>query len=237
VTGLEADVSRARGEGLDAVAEFDEAPKSAAVTATEAVTADEKRRTRDRQRKQLQRERGRDQDASHVENRPGGQPEGKPNANPFQGVRSRFGSWAKKLAEPIGVTEARRQLWHIHVGAARVLRSEAELGEDDFEEAAVAFEEMANQWPGFEVLRLVLRLAAPLILIGALWMVWAHILRETPWLQAWLDRRRRPHVVEDQPEPAPSRDPVGGAPPPDGQPAVEPDEHPPLINMARLRGR
>jgi len=100
------------------VAEIESGPKTAPVPDTATVTADEKRREGDRLRKQKQRERERDQETAHIDNKPGGQPQppkDKPSRNPFAGLRN---SWAKKIGEPVGPTEARRQLWHIHVGVA-----------------------------------------------------------------------------------------------------------------------
>lgn len=233
------------------MSELEEPQPGAPVTSTAAVTAAERRREQDRARKQRQRDRERDQAATHVEQKGGGQPkrdpaperDSPPRSNPFAGVRSAAGSWAKKMAEPVGPTEARRQLWHIHMGFARILRSTADLAEDDFNEAGQAFEEMANHWPGFEYLRLALRLGAPLILIGALWMIWARILRETPWVQRWRARAAREEVI-DHPAVV-AKDPLGGA---DARPAGDqagaadaPDEpaveRPPLPNLYRLRGR
>jgi len=221
------------------VAEIESGPKTAPVPDTATVTADEKRREGDRLRKQKQRERERDQDTAHIDNKPGGQPQppkDKPSRNPFAGLRN---SWAKKIGEPVGPTEARRQLWHIHVGVARIIRSKAKLEEQEFEEAGNAFEEVSNHWLPW--LRIVLRLGAPLILLGALWGIWAHILSETEWLQSWLERRRG-QVVEADFQPVVAKSPMGGGgvtpePPDLNQDQAAEVVHPPMINMNRLRGR
>jgi hypothetical protein len=97
------------------------------------------------------------------------------------------GVWGR-VGEPLGAGEARRGLLHVHVTAAKLLRSEVELQESDFDDAGDAFADVANKM--FPPLRLVLRAAVPLVLIGALIGIWSKILRETPWWQNWRAERR-----------------------------------------------
>lgn len=206
------------------------------VTSTTQVTADERRREQERVRKARQRERER-AEAGSVGNKAGGQvppvpPKEKPAPNPFSRLRQKF---ATKVGDPVGPTEARRQLWHIHVGLAKIIRSHAVLVENDFEEAGNAFEEVANRWVPW--LRIILRIGAPLILLGALWTIWAHILAETPWLQDWWAQRRAPRVVPEPDRPPPTKDPFGGEPSEPANSNGAEDAHPPSPNMYRLRGR
>jgi hypothetical protein len=97
---------------------------------------------------------------------------------------------------PMGTGEARRTLYRATVGVSRVIGSQADWHEDEFDEAADAFTDIANHfWP----LRLFLRILAPLILLGALVIIGRKLLSETPW---WQERqaRRRARELELQAE-------------------------------------
>jgi hypothetical protein len=91
------------------------------------------------------------------------------------------------LIGPMGTGEARRTLYRATVGVSRVIGSQADWHEDEFDEAGDAFADIANHfWP----LRLFLRILAPLILFGALVIIGRKMLSETPWWQARQARRR-----------------------------------------------
>jgi hypothetical protein len=233
------------------LAEIEEAPKTAPVPPTARVMAEEEKRRKERERKQRQRSQQRDPAASHVANKTGGQPPPPPpsddpktsSPNPFASFRGSWARWTKKAGEPVGPIEAKRQLWHMHVAFARIIRSQVDFQEHEFEEAGGAFEEVANHW--FPWLRIIVRIGAPLLLLGALIQIWTRMMQETPWWQEWRDRRRGqvmdvvPEYVgkEPIPQPAPFGDPSQPVPPADNGAVTEDVAHPPPIRLGRFRRR
>jgi hypothetical protein len=130
------------------------------------------------------------------------------------------------MGQVLSPGEARRSLFHGHVGAARVLRSQVDLQESDFDEMGDAFADVSRWVPK---LRLVLRFFAPLILIGALIAVWANILGHTPWVLRWRARRAERRAARAQargqaaPAPMPAPSSAGASAPfPTPSPADDP---------------
>lgn len=97
------------------------------------------------------------------------------------------GREAGKLLDPLSYNEARKGLYAAHRGAARLLGSQVQLEASDFDEMGDAFKDIADRFPG---IRILLRVVAPLILVGALFEVWRRILAETSWWQRLRERQR-----------------------------------------------
>jgi len=148
-------------------------------------TSDEARRARERDKKRVQRARQRDPAASTIDVRPGRQP-GPPAGNPMG-----FGSQAR-LTDPISAAEAERNIKHFHLALARIVRSRVNISggelDEEFKQAGTAYSDVANHMLPW--LRLGPRLVAPIVLVGALIAIWGAIIVQTPWVQAWWERRR-----------------------------------------------
>jgi hypothetical protein len=102
------------------------------------------------------------------------------------------GREAGKLLEPLSGAEARRGVAGFHRGAAKLIGSKVDFQDADFDQAGDALKDVADRIPA---IRLVLRIVAPVILVGALVEIWRRILAETPWWQRLRegvsDRQRR----------------------------------------------
>jgi hypothetical protein len=145
---------------------------------------------------------------------------------------------AGKLLEPLSFAEARKGLHAAHVGAAKLIGSGVELPESDFDTMGDAFKQVADR---FVAIRIVLRVVAPLVLVGALVEVWRRILAETPWWQrlreGLSERQRRQEeanaqakaVAEARAAGAPAPPIVAPASGPSSAAAAEPAETPPPL--------
>lgn len=172
--------------------------------------------------------------------RPGRMP-GPTRANPFA-----FGP-GEGLGDPLGVPETKRNLVHAHLALARIVRSRVDLDEldEEFESASTAYADIANHLVPW--LRILPRVIAPLVLVGALLAIWGAMLVQTPWLQAWWERRRAERLAREEAArtdgvnaaaPAPAG-PAPAAPPFGAGPVVmpaadeQPVEHPPVPHLVR----
>lgn len=200
------------------------------------VTPAAKKRVAARTRQQQHRARVADPERSSVGGRPA--PERPAKGNPFG-----F-DWHAKFGEPLGVAETRRQLLYALIAVARIMRSKADVKEDLAEEldaAADAYADVANHL--FEPLRMLPRIVAPLVLIGALIAIGAAIVAETPWMRDLRERwgRRAPG---DRPVSPPASQPAESGP---WSPPVNPMEPadqdgdvvdlPPVPRVGRMRIR
>ena len=153
-------------------------------------------------------------------------------------------NWGNKVGETLGVDETRRQLYHAHVAVARMVRSQADLGdlEEEFDAAAEAYADVANHI--LPPMRYLPRIIAPLVLVGALIAIWAVIVAETPWVQrlrSWWSNREQAAAAPEQP-PSPVN---GGLVPPSVVHDQAPEqanghvdaELPPVPNLGRMRIR
>lgn len=171
--------------------ETSSAPPPAAGSDATAEQKAERKRAQTRARVQKHREEQRNPSASTVGSRPGRMP-GSTKANPFA-----FGP-GEGLGDPLGVPETKRNLVHAHLALARIFRSRIDLGEldDEFDSAAAAYSDIANHLLPW--LRILPRIIAPLVLIGALTTIWAAMLLRTPWLQEWWARRQAERQAREQ---------------------------------------
>lgn len=92
--------------------------------------------------------------------------------------------------------ETRRSLLLTGKAVARLVGSNADLKPTDFEELGDSFDMIANKMA--PQLRIVLRLIAPLVLVGALVEVGRKILGGTSWYPAWQESRRRRRAEKEQ---------------------------------------
>lgn len=116
-----------------------------------------------------------------------------PKANPASGA------WWRVFG-PMSPGQARRQLFHIHRAFAKLVRSTYQVREEDLQEAGDTYADLANDV--FPILRAIVRIAGPLVLIGALVELWARILNGAPWYQRRREAReaksRRPETPQWQ---------------------------------------
>lgn len=147
------------------------------------------------------------------------------------------GREAGRLFEPLSYGEARKGLYAAHRGAARLLGSHVQLEASDFDEAGDAFKDIGDRVPQ---IRIVLRIVAPLILIGCLVDIWRRILAETSWWQrlreGLSERQRRQEAANAQARAAAETRAAGAPAPPIVAPAsglaaagAEPAETPPPL--------
>jgi hypothetical protein len=132
-----------------------------------------------------------------------------------------------KAGEPIGEREATDQLKYAHVGIAKILRSEVDLDEldDEFEVAGKNYAYVANHL--WTPLRVIIRFVAPLVLLGALVVIWAAMIAETPWMhgvRGWWQRRGEEAEQPAEPAAPPARPTVVSE-----SPAEEQRQTPPPI--------
>lgn len=208
-----------------------------------AETVDDRRRRQTRERVQRHRAAKADATTTTVGGRPGKLP---PTPAPTKANPLAFGP-GEGLGDPLGVPETKRHLMHAHSALAKIVRSRVDVRQldDEFQTAAEAYSDIANHLVPW--LRILPRVIAPLVLIGALLAIWGAMIVQTPWLQAWWERRQAEREaqraaarheaaaagVEPPPQPSPSPWPpvavVTGSPAGDEQPA----SHPPVPVLTR----
>lgn len=212
---------------------------------TSPPAADEARRAAERDKKRRQRGTRADPSSSTVSGRPGRTP-GANAGNPL-----RF-SPAEGLGDPLTPAEATRNIKAAHLALIKIVRSRVRVDDldEEFTTAGQSYSDVANHMLPW--LRILPRLIAPLILVGALLAIWAAILLETPWLQAWRERRRgerQQRELERQMEaaaaaegssPSPPSPPPSPASRPPAAPTIvrdqvaeQPVEHPPVPELGR----
>lgn len=217
------------------------APGNAGADVTPEAKA-ERKRTQTRARVAKHRAQEANPSSSTVGARPGRMP-GPTKANPFA-----FGP-GEGLGDPLGAPETKRNLVHAHLALARIMRSRINLDEldDEFDAAATSYSDIANHLLPW--LRILPRLIAPLVLIGALMAIWGAMLVQTPWLQDWWARRQAERQARElaaqqdagaPASPAPSSHngvasagPLPSSPPVVVTPAPAAPDHPPVPVLTR----
>ena len=220
-------------------AEMAEAQPEVSVGVAATETPDERKRRLTKDRVQRHRAAQKEPTSTVVGNRPGKMP-GPTKANPFA-----FGP-GEGLGDPLGVPETKRNLVHAHRALAKIMRSRVNVDEldDEFETAASAYSDIANHLLPW--LRILPRVIAPLVLVGALLAIWGAMLIQTPWLQRWWERRQAERQAREE---AARVDAAAAAQPPAPAPAApsysapvvmpmppsvdEPVEHPPIPVLTR----
>lgn len=132
-------------------------------------------------REQKQRQRERKRKSGLVPN--------SPRPAPGQ-VRQKLGELARSV-EPLGAVEAKRQIKHATLGAAKLMGSQVDPDDPDLEDALTdAGEAYADAskvlWP----LRLFIRVLIPLVIVGAFWRIGAKLVTTTPWWQRRQEKKR-----------------------------------------------
>lgn len=168
-----------------------ESTPAAAGNTPEADAAAERKRAQTRERVARHRAAAKDPTSTKVGQRPGQMPT-PPKGNPLA-----F-STVEGLGDRLSTEETKRNLVHAHLALARIVRSRVNLDDldDEFESAASSYADIANHLIPW--LRILPRLIAPLVLIGALLAIWGAMILQTPWVQEWWERRRAERLAREE---------------------------------------